>query len=476
MKKVYEQLLGAIPDYKAFLTVAEMDDSARRLAEAFPDVVSLREIGKTQEGRPLLCLKIGEDVLDETGKPRNMLLLGLPHPNEPIGAMMLEHLTWELGKSPELRRELGYTVYVVKAWDLDGAMKNEGWFKGPFTVTHYMRNFFRPAGHQQVDWTFPVDYKELHFDKPIPETVAVMKLIDEVQPRMIYNLHNAGFGGAYWYMSAPTPEIFKDLLAIPPKYKVPLHMGEPESNSAPIYDTAIYGCLGITSEYDHMEKFAGQDMKELVKSMSSGDCSAAYAREKYGSFTLLAELPYFYDSRIEDLSPSDISRRDALILSHKENEATNTGIFAILAALEPHMNPRNQYLMAVKSFTSFDGGGIEALTALLDSDPKYDKPATVAEKFDSLLGSSKFYKTLNFALMLGGSEYELRQMALTGEENPEKKAGLEAGRALALAAFDAATAVLEEQLNYSAVPIRSLVGVQLESGLRVAEYLKEHNV
>jgi len=453
-----------------------MDASSRRLAEAFPDVVSIREIGKTQEGRALLCLKIGEDMVDETGAPRNLLMLGLPHPNEPIGAMMLEHLTWELGKSQALRRELGYTVYVVKAWDLDGAIKNEGWFKGPFTVTHYMRNFFRPAGHQQVDWTFPVDYKELHFDTPIPETVAVMKLIDEVKPRMIYNLHNAGFGGAYWYMSAPTPGIFKDLLAIPPKYKVPLHMGEPESNAAPVYDTAIYGCLGITGEYDHIEKYSGKDMKELVKSMSSGDCSANYARSKYGSFTLLAELPYFYDSRIEDLSPSDMSRRDALILSHEENAATNVEIFAILDALEPHMNTRNQYLMAVKSFTQHEGGGLDALKALLDSDPKYDKLATVAEKFDSLLGSSKFYKTLNFALLLGGSEYELKQMALSGACNPAKKAGLEAGHAVALAAFDKATAALEAQLNYSAVPIRSLVGVQLESGLRVAEYLKEHKV
>ena len=51
-------------------------------------------------------------------------MFGCPHPNEPIGTMMLEHFTEALARDEALRRELDYTFYIVKVWDADGyAMK-----------------------------------------------------------------------------------------------------------------------------------------------------------------------------------------------------------------------------------------------------------------------------------------------------------------------------------------------------------------
>jgi hypothetical protein len=46
---------------------------------------------------------------------KNALLLGCPHPNEPIGAMMLEYFTQALVDDDALRKELDFTWYVVKA-------------------------------------------------------------------------------------------------------------------------------------------------------------------------------------------------------------------------------------------------------------------------------------------------------------------------------------------------------------------------
>ena len=197
MKAVFQKLIDTIPDYKGFFTVDEMDNSSKRLAEQYPECVSITEIGKSGSGNPLYCLKIGHGE-------RNALFLGCPHPNEPIGAALLEHFTWSLAANKELQDELGYTCYVVKAWDCDGVRLNEKWLKGPFTITNYSRTFYRPAGFKQVDWTFPIDYKELHFNNAIPETRAVMRLIDEIRPSFIYSLHNAGFGGVYWYISHDT--------------------------------------------------------------------------------------------------------------------------------------------------------------------------------------------------------------------------------------------------------------------------------
>ena len=110
------------------MTIAELDDSSKKLAKIF-DHVDLREIGKSREGRTIYCLKIGE------GK-ENALLFGFPHPNEPIGSMSLEFLSHFLAENPEPTKETGYTWYLIKAIDIDGAILNEGWFKGDGCAIH----------------------------------------------------------------------------------------------------------------------------------------------------------------------------------------------------------------------------------------------------------------------------------------------------------------------------------------------------
>ena len=106
---------------------------------------------------------------------------------------------------PGFLNDLGYTWYIVKCVDPDGLKLNENWLKGPFTVTNYIKNFFRPAGNVQVEWSFPMKYKEYNFNKPLPETVALMSLIEKIKPDFIYSLHNAGFGGVFWYINREMP-------------------------------------------------------------------------------------------------------------------------------------------------------------------------------------------------------------------------------------------------------------------------------
>ncbi|MCR4401132.1 MAG: M14 family zinc carboxypeptidase, partial [Syntrophomonadaceae bacterium] len=143
-----ERTLAAIPDYRTFFTVDELDLSTRRLAAEYPGLVELTTAGLSRDGHPILQLRIG------SGR-RRALLFGCPHPNEPIGAMMLEYLSRRLCEDPDLLRELDYTWYIIKCVDVDGTRLNEGWFKGPFTPLHYAMHFYRPAMHQQMEWTFP---------------------------------------------------------------------------------------------------------------------------------------------------------------------------------------------------------------------------------------------------------------------------------------------------------------------------------
>jgi len=466
MKEVYKELLDNIPDYKTFLTVDEMDESSKRLATLYPESVEIFEMGKTRKNHLLYGLKIG------SGR-QNALVFGCPHPNEPIGSMMLEYFTEALASNSTLREELDYTWYIVKVWDVDGTKLNENWFKGPFTIKNYARNFFRPASFKQVDWTFPVDYKELHFHDTIPETRAMMKLIDEIKPKFIYSLHNGGFCGVYWYITSPTPEIYEDLHQIAIRNGVPLDFGEPERPAGVSFSPAIYAEGGISTEYDYIEKYVGEDIKELIKKIRWGDCSSSYAKQRHNSFTLVTELPYFYNPQIGDYSDSDMTRRAAIIDMTETHEHTQKEISNLMSISRRHISPNNPFVLAIESFIETDSNINNVTKKIILKNPEYAKPATVAEKFGCLM-MSRFYDSLLYGLLVRANEIVLQKMDKVGEVNPDKRTDLKRGFQETLIAFERVTDFLEENMNYQVVPIKTLVGIQLESGLILAEYLKKH--
>ncbi len=461
MKDVYRRILESIPDYKTFLTIDEMNASSKALADRYPDVVELTELGRSREGEPLLCLKIGNGS-------HPALMFGCPHPNEPIGTMMLEYFTEQLAADQELRESLDYTWYIVKVWDIDGFRMNEPWLKGPYTLYNYSRNFFRPAGHKQVDWTFPVDYKKLHFHEPLPETQAMMKLIDDVKPEFIYALHNAGFGGVYWYLTEPAPETYEAMYKAAETQKIPVNLGEPEAPYLAAFAPAIYASMGIEQDYDYLEQYTDADMSQAIR---AGTCGADYARKKWNSFTLLTELPYFYDRRIDDGTASDVLRRDAVVEKCDWSVKTNQVIRDILALSRDYLDPENPFLLALDAFG--DDEIILAEKKMAETDPAYDKAATVAEEFDNRL-ISKFYKLLSYGMLVRANEYELKRL---GPEQAETEGAKALRRAFTEAekVHRQLAEQLEEDIDYEVIPIRKLISIQLECGLIIAEYLKEQH-
>mgnify|MGYP000686005757 CR=1 FL=1 len=105
--------------------------------------------------------------------------------------------------------------------------------------------------------------------------------------------------------------------------------------------------------------------------------------------------------------------------------------------------------------------------------PEYHKTATIAEKFDNGL-VSKFYKLLSYGMLIRANEYELEKMQGKGEEEQEKAAALKKAFEIAEKEHRELAEYLEQEIDYLVVPIRKLVSIQLECGLLMAEYLKEH--
>ena len=459
---LFEKLLEEIPSYEHFLTAEELDENSRKLAEKYPDAVSLSVIGKSRAGKDLLCLKIGDE-------PKTALMFGLPHPNEPIGTMMLEYLTERLAADEELRHAFGYTLYAVKAWDYDGYERNEGWIKGPYTLTNYSRNFYRPIGKQQVDWTFPVDYKELHFHDVMPEAEAMMKLIDAIRPDFIYSLHNAGFGGVYWYLTKDLDKnLYESLYEAPRKQEIPIHFGEPESPALQVFYPAVFESGGICQEYDYLEKYG---VKDIASEIDCGTCSDEYAHQLCGSITFLTEMPYFYDARIADRSESDITRGEAIKTRIAWTKESNRKLKEALALSEDCLGNDNPFRDSVVCFMKT--GSDEAELRMADEDPAYQNKATVAEKFDSIQ-CSKFYRLLSYGMLVRANELALSRLTEATPENGIRRAKLQKGLARSAELHAALSEELEEEMQYSVIPIRKLVNVQLECGLKVAEYLKTY--
>ena len=196
----------------------------------------------------------------------------------------------------------------MKCIDPDGTRLNEGWFKGPFNFYTYASNFYRPAGKDQVEWTFPIQYKTLNFNSPLPETRALMHLIDTAKPHFLYALHNAGFGGAYFYINKPVPSLYPELHKAIENLGIPLSQGEPEVPWAEIYAKAIYELTRSTDAYDYFAQFAQGDPAQMVL---AGASSAEYAA-KYDTLCLVSELPYFYHPSIDDSTPTDMMRTETL--------------------------------------------------------------------------------------------------------------------------------------------------------------------
>ncbi len=452
----FEHLLNNIPDYKVFLTVDEMDESSRKLAEEFPDIVTMWEAGKTTKGHPIYCLKIGNGS-------KNAFMFGCPHPNEPMGCMMLEYFSRYLCEHEEFRKEFDYTWYLIKSIDADGTQLNEGWFKGPFTLYNYAKNFYRPIGSEQPEWTFPFDYKNYKWDTPMPETRVLMDIIDKTKPAFMFSLHNAGFGGAYWYLTREAPEIYEKLHAAAEKQNVPLHLGEPEAPFIPQFAKAIYKMLGMADEYDFAEKYGEGDPAEQ---MFAGDSSDSYA-SKYGTFCLVAELPYFYSPKIKDETELDYPRLDAVVKGIEQGFEAQNRMAYYFDQYKDLCGPDNVFVKIVAKSLEKRKINHETELNFARQNKDNEKPCKVSEEFDNLI-VTRFYQMLSWGSLIRGAKFERDRRPGTKEE--EMLNGIIAEMEQIL--LDLSKEV-EEATQYSVVDIKRLVGVQLESGMIVADYIRK---
>jgi hypothetical protein len=444
-------ILDDVPDYQVFLTVDELKASTQQLANRHPDTVEILPIGHSRQGDPIEAIRIGNGS-------SKALLFAMPHPNEPIGSMMLEYLSLRLADDDALCRSLGYTWHLVKCIDPDGTRLNEGWFKGPFSIENYARHYYRPPSFQQVAWTFPIDYRTLHFHHPPPQTQALMALIEEVRPDFMYSLHNSDFGGVYFYIWEEAPPLYEPFHRLVESQDLPLHLGEPEMPYETRYASAIYKDSSIAAKYDYLEEQTSTDPAEII---TGGTLSFEYARNFCDPFTLICEAPYFYHPAISDTSPSDMVRRDAILQAMAETRESISFMEALYDGVKSELTVPSPFRDAIEETLRTSLEELAAQEHWARTNPRTAELATVAEKFDSLV-IHRFYGLLGLGMFVRMLD---AQIAATGESP-----SLSSAREAAKATFETRSTALEAELDYTVVPIQKLVRVQLGSALLAADY------
>ena len=436
------ELMDGVAGIGRFPTVDEMQAFTHRLASASYDGVNVAEIGRSRADVPIHLVSI--DVAAPRGR---VLVIGQPHPNEPIGMATVRAMADRLAADRELRDAVGMSWHFVPCADPDGTRLNEGWFAGPWTREHYARNFYRPAGEQQVEWTFPFHSDEFSVDRPMPETRALMVAIERVRPDVLVSLHNGELGGAYFYASPGADELYPRLTGLCTSYDVPLHRGDPETPLSEELSPAVYTVPTAAQLYE-FAKAAGADPAALVSGASSHD----YATTFHDTFGLAIELPYWRDPRAGDTSPdpSGQSRRDVVLDNLDLQEESVRRLQNLLEAADPAPSPCAD---AVRSFLATDEGGwIEGQRQQAMSADDHNRPVTVAEAFGARDNVHMF------RLRLGG-------MLLRAIEPGSPV------HAQAAATFDAWAAEAATDNKAEAIPIRDLVAVQAGAILVTAQHV-----
>ncbi|MEV1248288.1 M14 family zinc carboxypeptidase [Nonomuraea sp. NPDC050022] len=346
------EYMSRVPGYPAFPTVDALRAELEELTAAHPDLIRLRRIGASRLGEPLHALTIG------TG-PADAVVIAGPHPNEPVGALTVLTLVRLLCQDPGL---LGYRWHLVACADPDGARLNEGWYGEPGDRRAYAEHFYRPDLADQVEWTFPLVSGDYRFDRPLPETAALMRLMDEVRPSLVCSLHNAEYQGAFFYLNRRDTVLAERLAGLPGMEGLPPHHGEPELPGAEPIAPAVFLTLGGA---------------RVGAAFGAGGSSADYAA-RFGALHLITEVPSWTDQRVADRSATD---RTYLEVATKAAAARRE----LIETLQAGMRAVTSDLTVRSPFRRSTESTLETFRKIADLEeetlPELDRPATVAEEY-----------------------------------------------------------------------------------------------
>jgi len=172
-----------------------------------------------------------------------------------------------------------------------------------------------------------------------------------------------------------------------------LSLGEPEVPFGEEYAPAIFKLWTTEDGYDYLEQNGGD-----VSNSEHGGSSAGYSA-KYGTLTLITEMAYFDDPRVNDQTVTEIRRRGAILEGLETGKEVNEFVTRQLEAVALDLKASSPFRTAVTSFKDYGKKQYAAPRQWAETDPGTDRPATVAELFSDNQ-ESEFYSLLQLGMLV----------------------------------------------------------------------------
>ncbi|MQY12131.1 hypothetical protein SRB5_22610 [Streptomyces sp. RB5] len=262
-------------------TVDDLLDGAREVVVGHPGVSTLRTLGRTRGGEPLTLLTVG----DADGSAGHAVVVGGPHANEPVGGATALHLAALLAGDPALRHGLAW--HFLLCLDPEGSRLNEGWLTDPGDPADYFRGMYRPVTERQPEW-LPQAGAE-----PLPETAALVGVLDELRPVAQFSLHANDVGGTWVQTTADLPGLSARFAKVAAELDVPLETAPFDAFHMPSPAPGIFVMPGPGPESE------GRPLNDLSAR------STWFHPVRYGTVTVLVEAPQWTVPEIADDTPLD---------------------------------------------------------------------------------------------------------------------------------------------------------------------------
>ncbi|MCY0908434.1 MAG: hypothetical protein OWR62_08605 [Sulfobacillus thermotolerans] len=260
---------------RKFLAVEDMHHLCAGFAMNHNDS-TYRVVGHSREHHAIHLLTIDH-------MPESALFLGFPHPNEPLMSLVLPSLLQVAHERQHRGQHASWLI--VPVWDIDGVRLNREWWTqitDHIALKSLLDQYFRPAPNRQVEWTFPIRYQDYQFTTPLPETKAVMAIIDRYEPQFLFSLHNALFPEGYVFLDKGLQDVAGQASTI-----LAAHSGVRLQNPVPYVDEwapSVYGLPHITREIDYYKE------QNIPLPINYGGASFDYGVR---SQSVVVEIPIF---------------------------------------------------------------------------------------------------------------------------------------------------------------------------------------
>ncbi|MDQ1035521.1 hypothetical protein QFZ75_001937 [Streptomyces sp. V3I8] len=267
--------VSLLPELR-YPNVTELVRCARALTAHRPGLCSLRQVGVSRAGRPLHLLSVGHGG-------RAVLVVAGAHANEPTGGATLLALARRVLRERPLRD--GTSWHFLLCADPDGAGLHVT--PAPRTLLDYHLGFFRPAGPEQPEWSPAV----LPPDRLPPETLALLRVIDELRPYLQVSLHATDLGGSWVQLTRDVPGLAEPFAKSAAELNIPVETGASDAAGWPASGPGVH-------------VMPGTGTRPAYPSMpDDARLSTWYHAHRYGGLTAVVEVPMWASDLVDDPAP-----------------------------------------------------------------------------------------------------------------------------------------------------------------------------